>query len=186
MIASEVCYATSTNYWSIYLMTQSIKTTLQQTALAGILFSTATSVFAMLPSVELNANSPVQSRLTASIVSLDPQGQETLSPITAQTKLMSGNVIEYHGYFINQSPDRIRQMKVTLNIPEGMELLGNISPDRNYGSIDGQKFMFMPIKTQINGSVQPVPNVHYKALQWDIQGLGLNEVAIVKYRAKVK
>ena len=63
----------------------------------------------------------VQTRILASVVGQDPQGQEVLSPVNAQTRLASGNVVEYRGYLTNNSPDRIRNMKVTMNIPANME-----------------------------------------------------------------
>lgn len=161
---------------------------------------------AVLPSVELDKTatttaiplspitasagsnaSQIQTRLTAGIVSVDAQGKETLAPLTAQTQLTSGNVVEYHGYVINGSPDRVRKMKVTFAIPANMELVaGSVAPEPVYGSNDGQTFNYMPIKANINGVLQNMPMSYYKTLQWDVAGLGLNEVAEVKYRAKVK
>lgn len=133
-------------------------------------------------------NSQFEQKVTVSIVSLDAQGQESLAPVTAQTKLTSGNILEYRGYIINHSPDRIRSMKVTFDIPTNMELhsLETLSPQRALGSANGQKFQPVPVKANINGVLQNLPNAYYKAVQWDIQGLGLNEVAEVKYRLKVK
>lgn len=130
----------------------------------------------------------LEQRLTVSIVSLDPQGQEVLAPVTAQTKLVTGNILEYRGYITNNSPDRIRSMRVTFDIPSNMELhsVESLSPQRAFGSANGQKFQSMPMKANINGVVQNLPVQYYKAVQWDIQGLGLNEVAEVKYRLKVK
>ena len=132
--------------------------------------------------------SQVQTRILASVVGRDPQGQEVLSPVNAQTRLASGNVVEYRGYLTNNSPDRIRNMKVTMNIPANMELVStsDVEPARAFGSMDGVNFQYMPLKTNMNGVLQNLPMAYYKAIQWDVPGLGLNEVAMVKYRLKVK
>ena len=130
----------------------------------------------------------VQTRILASVVGQDPQGQEVLSPVNAQTRLASGNVVEYRGYLTNNSADRIRNMKVTMNIPANMELVStsDVEPTRAFGSMDGANFQYMPLKTNMNGVLQNLPMAYYKAIQWDVPGLGLNEVAMVKYRLKVK
>lgn len=111
-----------------------------------------------------------------------------LSPVNAQTRLASGNIVEYRGYLTNNSPDRIRNMKVTMNIPANMELVStsDVEPTRAFGSMDGANFQYMPLKTNMNGVRQNLPMAYYKAIQWDVPGLGLNEVAMVKYRLKVK
>lgn len=135
-----------------------------------------------------NTNNQLSPRVLASIVTRDAQGQEVLSPVTAQTKLVSGNIIEYRGYVTNAGTERVSNMKVTLDIPAGMELTGlpDMAPERPYGSMDGTNFQYMPLKANINGVVQELPMSYYKAVQWDIKGLGLNEVAMVKFRARVK
>lgn len=166
----------------------------------ALLAGVSTQALAVMPvsgmaTTDINAN-PVQTaqnaqletRILASALSTDAQGQQVLSPITAQTKLTSGNVIEYHGYITNKSPERIRNVTVTLDIPANTELLSleGLSPTRAKGSADGVKFQNMPLKTNINGVLQDLPMQYYKAVQWDIAGLGLNEVATVKYRVRVK
>lgn len=159
------------------------------------------TAMAVLPTVALNPvdnnqaasiSAPVagqvQTRILASVVGQDPQGQEVLSPVNAQTRLASGNIVEYRGYLTNNSPDRIRNMKVTMNIPANMELVStsDVEPIRAFGSMDGVNFQYMPLKTNMNGVLQNLPMAYYKAIQWDVPGLGLNEVAMVKYRLKVK
>lgn len=173
-------------------------------ALMAASLATSVTAMAVLPTVALDPvdNSQVapvtsviapvanqiQTRILASIVSQDPQGQEVLSPINAQTRLASGNIVEYRGYLTNNSADRIRNMKVTMNIPANMELVStnDVLPTRAYGSMDGTNFQYMPLKTNMNGVLQNLPMSYYKAVQWDVPGLGLNEVAMVKYRLKVK
>lgn len=131
-----------------------------------------------------NANNAalIQTKITAALVGLD----DTLVPVTPQTKLATGNVVEYHAYIINNSPERIRNMKVTMPIPANMELVTKPSPEPVYGSNDGMQFNYMPIKLNTGGVVQEAPMSYYKFVRWDIAGLGLNEVAEVKYRVRVK
>ncbi|ELA09312.1 hypothetical protein MOMA_02865 [Moraxella macacae 0408225] len=138
--------------------------------------------------INLSKTTQPETRILASVLSTDSQGQQVLSPITTQTKLTSGNVIEYHGYIINKSSERIRNVTVTFDIPANTELLSleDLSPVRAKGSTDGVKFQNMPLKTNTNGVLQNLPIKYYKAVQWDILGLGLNEVATVKYRVRVK
>ncbi|MFW2178302.1 MULTISPECIES: hypothetical protein [unclassified Moraxella] len=169
-----------------------------------------TTTFAVLPTVTLDPNAsnpfPIQTtstngsinpivnarpqldnQLFGYIVGTDAQGQESFIPVTAQTNVSAGNVIEYRGYITNNSPDRVRSMKVTYAIPANTELLSTqVSPERAYGSADGQNFQYMPLKTNASGTLQNLPMAYYKAVRWDIQGLGLNEVAEVKYRVRVK
>lgn len=176
------------------------KIALPALTLSALLAGVSTQALAVMPvsgmaTTDMNAN-PVQTaqnaqletRILASALSTDAQGQQVLSPITAQTKLTSGNVIEYHGYITNKGAERIRNVTVTLDIPANTELLSleGLSPTRAKGSADGVKFQAMPLKTNINGVLQDLPMQYYKAVQWDIAGLGLNEVATVKYRVRVK
>lgn len=130
----------------------------------------------------------IQTKLTASIIAVNPQGGEMLAPITSQVKLPKGSVIEYHGYIINNTPERVKTLKATFDIPAGTELqsITSVAPQPAYGSNDSMRFNYMPIKSSVNGILQEVPMSYYKALQWDIAGLGLNEVAEVKYRVVVK
>lgn len=178
------------------------KIALSTLTLSGLLVGLSPQALAVMPvsgmaTTDINANpiqnnqaqnSQLETRILASVLSTDAQGQQILSPITAQTKLTSGNVIEYHGYITNKGAERIRNVTVTLDIPANTELLSleGLSPTRAKGSADGVKFQAMPLKTNINGVLQDLPMQYYKAVQWDIAGLGLNEVATVKYRVRVK
>lgn len=133
-------------------------------------------------------NAALISRVLASVVGRDATGQEALSPITPQTQVASGNVLEYHGYITNQGSERVRNMKVTFDIPANMELISqaDLEPARARGSVDGVNFQYMPLKMNVGGVLQDVPMSQYRAVQWEIPGLGLNEVAMVKYRLRVK
>lgn len=155
-------------------------------------FLLATAAHAVLPAVELtpvNNATPttaqigqLRSAVTAAVVGADG----SLIPVTPQTRLASGNVVEYHGYIINNSPERVKNMKVTIAIPANMELVSKPSPEPVYGSNNGIQYAYMPIKVSVGGMVQDAPLSYYKSLRWDIAGLGLNEVAEVKYQVRVK
>ena len=133
-------------------------------------------------------NAALSSRVLTSVVGRDATGQEALSPITPQTQVASGNVLEYRGYITNQGSERVRNMKATFDIPANMELISqaDLEPARARGSVDGVNFQYMPLKMNVGGVLQDVPMSQYRAVQWEIPGLGLNEVAMVKYRLRVK
>ena len=128
----------------------------------------------------------VNSRITASLVSVDANGQEVLVPVDTNTRLQSGNVLEYQGYFTNTNADRVRKMTVTMSIPEQVELLKTVAPEFPYGSVDGNSFARMPLRTKVDNQLQDVALKYYKAVRWDLEGVGLNDTVAVKYRARVK
>ncbi len=128
----------------------------------------------------------IDSKITASLISVDANGQETLVPVTAETRLQPGNIVEYQGYFTNNNSDRVRKMTVTLTIPEQVELLRVVAPDFPYGSADGNTFSRMPLRTRVDNQLQEVPLEYYRAVRWDVDDVGLDDTVLVKYRAKVK
>ncbi|MGO2277893.1 MULTISPECIES: hypothetical protein [unclassified Psychrobacter] len=128
----------------------------------------------------------VNSKITASLVSVDANGQEILVPVDTNTRLQSGNVLEYQGYFTNTNADRVRKMTVTMSIPEQVELLETVAPEFPYGSVDGNNFSRMPLRTKVDNQLQDVALKYYKAVRWDLEGVGLNDTVAVKYRARVK
>lgn len=150
-----------------------------------------TQASAMLPTPEpaVNSNSSSQAisnKITASLISVAANGQETLVPVTASTRLQSGNILEYQGFFTNTNPDRVRKMTVTMSIPEQVELLGGVTPEFPYGSADGKTFARMPLRGQVDNQLQEIPLKYYRAVRWDIEGVGLNDTVMVTYRARVK
>ena len=143
----------------------------------------------VLQSATNTGNSSVQAvntKITASLISVNGNGQETLVPVTASTRLQSGNVLEYQGFFTNTNADRVRQMTVTMTIPEQVELIGGVAPDFPYGSADGNAFARMPLRGKVDNQLQEIPLKFYQAVRWDIEGVGLNDTVMVKYRARVK
>ena len=128
----------------------------------------------------------VSSKITASLISVDANGQESLVAVDDNTRLQSGNILEYQGFFTNNNADRVRKMTVTMSIPEQVELLKNVSPEFGFASVDGNTFARMPLRGQVNGQVQEIPLQYYQALRWNLEGVGLNDTVMVKYRARVK
>ena len=128
----------------------------------------------------------VNSKITASLVSVDANGQEVLVPVDTNPRLQSGNVLEYQGYFTNTNADRVRKMTVTMSIPDQVELLNTVAPEFPYGSVDGNNFARMPLRTKVDNQLQDVALKYYKAVRWDLEGVGLNDTVAVKYRARVK
>ncbi|WP_255504040.1 hypothetical protein [Moraxella sp. VT-16-12] len=113
-------------------------------------------------------------------------GVETLIPVTLGTAVQAGDVLEYQGLFTNTG-DRVRKMDVTLSIADGLELVGGVMPQHASASMDGNRFVRMPIRVKgANGQVQNLPLSDYKALRWTIEDVGLGGTAVVKYRAKIK
>lgn len=108
-----------------------------------------------------------------------------LTPITPTTQIRSKDVIEYHAYLPNRSPDRIRSMTVTLEIPQGVTFAHNVSPLGATASVDNINFGKIPLQTNYQGQLQNVPDPLYRSLRWVIEDVGVNGVAVVKYRALV-
>ncbi len=112
--------------------------------------------------------------------------QELLTAVTQNGQVKPGDVVEYRGYFTNRSPDRIRKLTALLEIPEGVELLGGIEPLAPFATVDGVRFARTPLRTNTATGVQEIPLSYYKALRWDVEDIGLNGTAMVKYRARIK
>ena len=128
----------------------------------------------------------ISSKITASLISVDANGQEALVPVTDSTRLQSGNILEYQGYFTNNNADRVRKMTVTMSIPEQVELIGGVAPDFAFASVDNSTFARMPLRGQMNGQNQEIPLQFYQSVRWNLEGVGLNDTVMVKYRARVK
>lgn len=135
---------------------------------------------------QVNTANALNTKTVAALVSVDPQGQNVLKPIDTNTRLQKGNVIEYRTYITNNSTDRMRKMDISMSIPNEVKLLGDIEPKTASASVDGTNFSHMPLRGRINGQLKEVPLEYYKHLRWTIEGLGINETAVVKYRAVVR
>ncbi len=113
-------------------------------------------------------------------------GQETLTPITPNTSVKKGDLVEYHGLFTNTSKDRVRNMTLTLTLPQGATFTGVTEPKLGVqASVDGQQFSFMPLRSSANGQLQNVPFERYQALRFTVEEVGIGATAVVKYRATI-
>lgn len=124
--------------------------------------------------------------ITAFLVQQDALGKETLTPITPDTKLNVGDVLEYHGYFTNQTGMRLRKANISLEIPQNLAFIGFATPSNPQASVDGIRFLRTPLQTKVNGQMQNIAFHHYQGLRWQIEDIGINGTAIVKYRAHLK
>ncbi|MFB6348446.1 hypothetical protein [Moraxella marmotae] len=113
-------------------------------------------------------------------------GQEVLEPVTTDTVIKSGDLIEYQTLLTNNGKDRVRNMLVALSLPKGASFNGHVSPSLGtQASVSDGRFVFMPLRTTVNGVVQNVPFSQYQALRWNIEDLGIGATAVVKYRATI-
>lgn len=124
----------------------------------------------------------------AMVVTKNESGQEVLVPAPADAKLPAGSIVEYQGLFTNNNQDFATSMMVAMSIPKGVELadIQSITPEFPQGSIDGQRFSAMPLRSRVNGQLQPIANSYYRAIRWDVQNLAKGETVKVSYRAIVK
>lgn len=115
------------------------------------------------------------------------EGAEVLEPVTSQTQIKKGDLVEYQVLLTNNGTDRVRDMRVALTLPQGAEFTGYVSPSvGTQASADGSRFVFMPIRSTVNGTTQNLPFGQYQALRWNIQDLGIGATSVVKYRATIQ
>lgn len=148
---------------------------------------------AATPSVQASATTPtvvtsndVDTVMNAFLVRT-VDGAEVLEPVTAQTQIKKGDLVEYQVLLTNNGKDRVRDMRVALSLPAGAEFTGFVSPSiGTQASADGSRFVFMPIRSSVNGTTQNLPFAQYQALRWSIQDLGIGATTVVKYRAIIR
>ena len=153
----------------------------------------STTNTAATPSVQASATTPtvvtsndVDTVMNAFLVRT-VDGAEVLEPVTAQTQIKKGELVEYQVLLTNNGKDRVRDMRVALSLPAGAEFTGFVSPSiGTQASADGSRFVFMPIRSSVNGTTQNLPFAQYKALRWSIQDLGFCATTVVKYRAIIR
>lgn len=121
----------------------------------------------------------------ASLVKVNAQGQEIKQPVTPNTQLKTGDIIEYQGNFTNLTQNVVASMQVTLSIPESVVLIQQPKHKAVLASIDGSSFHKMPLKVRINGQMQNLDLARYRALRWTITNLDSKQTANVVYRAKL-
>lgn len=114
-------------------------------------------------------------------------GAEVLEPVTAQTQIKTGDLVEYQVLLTNNGKNRVRDMRVALMLPQGAKFTGFVSPSiGTQASADGSRFVFMPIRLIVDGTTQNLPFDQYQALRWNIQDLGIGATSLVKYRAVIQ
>lgn len=111
---------------------------------------------------------------------------DTLSPVTPESQIKSGDVIEYQAYISNNSKERVRSVNVSFDVPAGAELIGGFRPETPLASVDGTRFYPTPLRTNVNGQIETIAMSNYKSIRWSIQDLGIDGVAVVKFQMKVK
>ncbi|UNU72617.1 hypothetical protein LU293_05725 [Moraxella nasovis] len=148
--------------------------------------STTTKSITPSQQVMLPEGANVTAAVNAFVVSHDAQGQEILTPIDLGSYVTQGNTVEYRGLFTNAGEHRVRKMTVSVSIPNGAELVGDIEPKRGQATADGNLYTAMPLRMNVNGQIQPIPLSYYQGLRWQIEDLGVGATAVVKYRAKIK
>lgn len=160
-----------------------------------MLAMTTISAQAVLPTPEdksemsqaaVQSLSKIDQKMNAFVVKKEATGAETLVLLKPGDGVSRGDVIEYQGLFTNQDKNRIRRMVATLTIPDGVELVGGVSPSIVKASLDGNRFATMPIRANLNGQVQELPLAYYRVLRWTIEDVGIGATAVVKYRVRVK
>lgn len=105
---------------------------------------------------------------------------DTLVPISEGVAIQPNDVVEYQAYVTNNTGERVRSATIALHIPAGVQLLGAISPAGYFVSTDGVNFG----RATANAPQSVLDN--YKALLWNVQDMGIDGVAMVKYRAKIQ
>lgn len=134
------------------------------------------------PPLQLNQEAPAQpasNTMETAIYAFLVQG-ETLVPINADVALQSGDVVEYQAYLTNRTGEHMRSATVALHLPSGLQLLNDISPAGYFVSSDGINF-----GRAIANTPQATLDT-YNALLWNVQDVGIDGVAVVKYRAKIQ
>lgn len=128
---------------------------------------------------------PVQESISTTLHAYVLEG-DTLAPVTPQTVLQAGDVVEYHAYVANHSKERVRSVNVSFDVPKEAELIGGFSPDTPLASVDGTRFYPTPLRTNVGGQVETIAMSRYKAIRWNVQDLGIDGVAVVKFQMKLK
>ena len=141
---------------------------------------------AQTTSVQTANTEGLQAAVYAFLVRQDAQGAEFLVPVTQSMPISKADIIEYQGHFTNTAKDRVRATTVSMEIPAGVELVGGVEPMGALASINGHDFSRMPLRAHINGELVELSFSYYKGLRWQVENIGINGTAVVKYRAKLK
>ncbi len=148
----------------------------------------AAAVLALLVPAWASAQSDVAVSLTASRVTRDAGGKESLA---AAEKANPGDLIEYRAVYRNPATVPVRQLAATLPIPAGTEFVpGTAEPRGALASLDGSTFEAMPIKRKVRLEdgrevVREVPVSEYRYLRWTLGELATGAERTVRARVRV-
>lgn len=147
----------------------------------------AVPAFAVLPTPQNLAQSGqiaeqyhIAPKLSAFVVTANG-----LVPVTASTRVQSGDLLEYQAFLTNNGSERLGNLTVTLQLPPTTTLT-DMTGENLFGSVDGANFAPAPMLADLGGGkIGELPKQYYKALQWRLEDLRTGETARVAYRAQV-
>ncbi len=107
--------------------------------------------------------------------------------------LRPGDVVEYEARYINPTVKTVRNVQVTLPVPEGgLELLPleTLSTPARSASVDGRRFDPIPLKREVRRAdgrvaMEPVPLAEYRYLRWDLGDLPAGAERTVRARMQL-
>jgi len=129
----------------------------------------------------------VDVRLQAFQVVAD-KGAEKLVPATESEV---GDTIEYQITYQNNGKNAARGVAATLPVPDGaMKYLpGSAAPKAVQASVDGKKFMTLPLTREVMKDgvrvTERVPAADYRYLRWDLGDLAPGQAVTVTSRMRV-
>lgn len=135
------------------------------------------------------AATSLQARLSASKVTIQPNGAERLLPAD---KARPGDVIEYQAIYQNHGTAPARNVQATLPIPAGsLEYLPDAAQLRTvHASLDGKRFDAIPLQRVVRLAdgkpvMRPVPVSEYRFLRWDLGDIAAGGSATASSRMRV-
>ncbi len=101
-----------------------------------------------------------------------------------------GDVLEYRATYTNNTDHDISDLKATLPVPAGMELLPDTtSPAGAKASLDGARYADIPLMRKVKQpdgtwKEEKVPYKEYRSLRWNLNRLaaGKNKVVVARMR----
>ena len=111
--------------------------------------------------------------------------------LVAATEAEVGDTIEYQITYQNNGKTAAKGVAATLPVPEGaMKYLpGSAAPKAIQASVDGKKYMALPLTREVlrNGVTvtERVPAADYRFLRWDLGDLAPGQAVTVTSRMRV-
>jgi uncharacterized repeat protein (TIGR01451 family) len=134
---------------------------------------------------------PLQITLTLQRISVDAQGNETLSVAEA---VKPGDLLEYRAVYQNRSTQPLGHVAATLPVPAGMVYQArSADPSPAEASTGNGQFGAEPLTRTVKDAdadgrdkVEPVPYREYRALRWHIETLAPGQSVSVAARVRVE